>query len=205
MPPQPFNAEKWKAKGFDFICFVTHKGDMPDFCGVWYIEELPVSWADERLNAVMPKLNPQSVLDGYDYSVWLDSDIAIVSDDFYLQCKELQSRGLLYASVKDEKIRSVYDYAKSIRKDGLESFKTVFKAVSFLFLKGVRRRDGFHDTSVLFRKHEDDAVLEFDRWWWECLLVRAGGHYDRLMHVFALKDTPSLKWELVTWKGLQRL
>lgn len=54
----------------------------------------------------------------------------------------------------------------------------------------------------MFRAHENEAVLEFDRWWWECLLLRAGSHYDQLMHIFALIDTPSLKWEHMSSEGL---
>jgi len=29
VPAQPYNAAAWKEKGFDFICFVRKKGDMP--------------------------------------------------------------------------------------------------------------------------------------------------------------------------------
>ncbi len=202
MPAQPHNAAMWKAKGFDFICFVTKKGDMPDFDGVWYIEQLPISWADSRLNAEIPKLNPQSVLDEYEYSVWIDSDVTITSDSFYEQCKALQARGVLYAGLKHKSIRSVYSYAWGLYRQGLEPFSVVRKAVSFLLGKGHLRGAGFHDTSVMFRCHENDAVLEFDRWWWECLLTHGGSHYDQLMHSFALKDTPSLKWEYMSSAGI---
>jgi len=202
MPAQPFNAAIWKAKGFDFTCFVTKKGDMPDFDGVWHIEELPISWDDARLNAVLPKLNPQSVLEDYDYSIWIDSNVEITSDKFYQNCKELQNREVMYAGLKHKSIHSVYSYAWKIYRQGLEPFSIVNKALWFLIGKFVLPT-GFQDTSVMFRAHEKDEVLEFDRWWWECLLTRAGGHYDRLMHQFAMKDTPSLKWEYLSPEGLQ--
>lgn len=202
MPAQPYNALYWKARGFDFICFVTRKGDLPDFDGVWYIEELPISWKDEGLNAVIPKINPQSVLEGYDYSLWLDSSVAITSDAIYEHCKQLQDRGVLYAGIKHRTIHSVYSYAWKVWREGKEPFKVVRKAVGFLVRKGLLPAAGFHDTSVMFRCHENEAVLEFDRWWWECLLTRAGSHYDQLMHIFALVDTPSLKWGYMDTSGL---
>lgn len=198
MPAQPHNAAQWKANGFDFICFVRKKGDRPDFCGAWYIDELPISWDDERLNAVIPKVNPQSVLEGYEHSLWIDSDVVIKDDTIYEQCKELQRRGVVYADLRHKDLRSVYSYAWKVWRKGLEPFEVVCKAVAFLVRNGVRSGDGFHDTSVMFRAHEDEAVLEFDRWWWECLLTHAGSHYDQLMHIFALKDTPSLKWEYLS-------
>lgn len=194
-PEQPYNAAYWKAKGFDFICFVSHKRDEDDFHGVWYVEELPVSWKDEELNAVMPKLNPQSVLDGYDYSLWIDADLCVADDDFFKRAKSLQDRGVVYADQKDKEYDSVYAYAWNLYKNKKEPLGVILKTISFLLLKGVRPSTVFHDTSVIFRAHEDDAVLEFDRWWWECLLTKAGGHHDRLVHSFALMDTPSLKWE----------
>jgi len=203
MPEQPYNAEAWKARGFDFICFVTKKGDLPDFCGAWYIDELPISWSDPLLNSELPKLNPQSVLEGYEYSVWLDEGAAITGDAFYEHCKEMQNRGVVYADVASHDCKSVYSYARMLRKEGLEPRKVIRKALLFLAKNGVYPWSGFHDTAVMFRKHEDDAVLEFDRWWWECLLERAGSHYDRLMHLFALKDTPSLKWEQMDPAGIR--
>lgn len=205
MPAQPHNALKWKAQGFDFICFVTKKADMPDFVGAWYIDELPISWEDRRLNAVIPKINPQSVLEGYSYSLWIDSDVEITDDSFYEQCKEMQGRGVLYADLKSTGVRSVYSYAWSVWRKGLEPFGLVAKACWFLLKKGVGLNYGFHDTSVMLRAHEEEKVLEFDRWWWECLLTHAGSHYDPLMHIFALKDTPGLQWEHLKADGIRKL
>lgn len=203
-PSEPHNAALWKSKGFDFICFVTKNGDMPDYIGSWYIDELPISWDDARLNAVLPKLNPQSVLEEfYEYSVWIDSDVVITDDSFYEHCKELQAKGSVYADLGKGTFRNVYSYAFKVWKDGLEPSQTVRKAVLFLLGKGIGPWSGYHDTAVLFRKHEDEAVLEFDRWWWECLQERAGGHCEQLMHIFALKDTPSLKADLIGGEGIE--
>lgn len=203
VPPEPYNAAYWKSRGFDFICFVTKKGDMPDYIGSWYLDELPVSWDDARLNAVLPKLNPQSVLEEfYEYSVWLDSNVAITGDAFYEQCKALQESGAVYADLGKGSFRNVYSYAYKVWKEGLEPSATVRKTVFFLLGKGMGPWSGYHDTEVLFRKHEDEAVLEFDRWWWECLQERAGGHCEQLMHIFALKDTPSLKAVVFSREGL---
>ena len=196
MPAEPHDAARWKAAGFDFICFVTKKSDLPDFLGSWYLEELPVSWADARLNAVLPKLNPQSVLEEfYEYSLWLDPGVAITGDGIYRQCKELQESGVVYADLKRSSVGNVWSYAFRIWKDGLEPFPVIRKALGYLLGKGIGPWSGYHDTAILFRKHDDETVLAMDRWWWECLLERAGGHYEQLMHIFALKDTPSLKWE----------
>lgn len=203
MPAQPHNAAYWKSRGFDFICFVRKKGGMADFHGAWFIDELPISWDDPLLNAAIPKVNPQSVLDeGYEYSLWVDPSVKITSDILYENCKHMQEKGVLYAGIKHRSIHSAYSYAWKLWRGGKEPFKVLSKAVSFLLGKGVLPWAGFHDTSVMFRAHEDKAVLEFDRWWWECLLERGGSHYDQLMHMFALKDTPSLKWELMSPEGL---
>lgn len=202
LPPQPYNASAWKAGGFDFICFVTRKGDMPDYHGAWYIDELPISWDDPRMNAVLPKLNPQSVLDGYEYSVWIDPGVIIESDSFYERCKEMQRTGVKYAVLRHSTIHSVYGYAWRLWRDGLEPAGVLLKAAWFLLRKGIGPFAGFHDTAVMLRAHSDADVLDFDRWWWECLLTRGGSHYDRLMHDFALKDTPALKSVILSPEGL---
>lgn len=205
LPSQPHNAEYWKARGFDFICFVEKKEDLPDFAGAWYIDELPISWDDHLMNAELPKLNPQSVLDGYEYSVWLDEGVTVTGDAFYENCKKLQEREVVYADLMSQGRRSVYSYAWMLYRQKLEPFKVVSDALIYLAGKGIFPWSGFRETAVLFRKHEDKAVLDFDRWWWECLLLRAGSHYDRLMHLFTLKDTPALKAEYLSPEGISHL
>lgn len=205
MPAEPFNASLWKARGFDFICFVRKKGDLPDFSGSWYIDELPVSWEDGRMNAVLPKLNPQSVLEEfYEYSVWLDPGVAITGDEFYVQCKALQERQVPYADLRRSTVHNVWSYAIGVWRQGLEPFPVVRRALWFLLKNGTGPWSGYHDTAVIFRKHAHEAVLAMDRWWWECLLERAGGHCEQLMHIFALRDTPSLKWEYLERKGFNK-
>lgn len=187
---QPFEP----AEGFDFICFVPKGMKTQERIGSWRIEELPVSWPDNTLTARFPKLNPQTVLEGYDWSLWIDGNVAIADASVYSICRELQAGNVRYAGIRHPYRDCTYDEAVSILKNGREKLCVVLRAVRFLRKNAFPAHAGLQETNVLFRKHNDAAVLEFDRWWWECLLRYAAGHRDQLMHSFCLSDTRSLDW-----------
>lgn len=202
---QPFAAEKWQKEGFEFICFLSHKGSNPDRIGAWKIEELPISWNDDVLNMNMPKLNPQSVLEECEYSVWIDSNVRITDDSFYEICMRLAEKDTLYAGLRHKSCDCAYEEARRLWDNRYEEIGTLLKTVKFLSGKKLRKHAGLQNTAVIFRKHEDEAVLEFDRWWWECLVTKAAGHFDLLLHTFCLIDTPSLKWEYLDYEGFEIL
>lgn len=193
---QPF----MPAEGIDFICFVARGAKRAEYDGAWKIIELPYDWDDMTLLARSCKMNPQSMLpEEYDYSLWIDGNIRITDGSLYDICCDLMARDVRYAGVAHPFRDCVYDEAVQILRDRRESLWVLLKAVTFLRRHHHPEHAGLMENNIIFRKHNDPVVMEFDRWWWECFLKFP--RRDQLTQSFALEDTPEMTWEYIFPKG----
>lgn len=117
------------------------------------------------------KLNPHIVLpEGYEYSLWIDGNIDILSMDFFEKLKSLMDEGALYAGIHHPQRDDVFDESVRILRNGRESFGRLLKVTRFLKKEGMPRHWGLDETNVILRRHQDPAVISFDELWWEMLL-----------------------------------
>ncbi len=67
---------------FDYICFTN---DYPEGSrvGQWKIRSIPVQLADNTRLSRYVKLMPHAVFPDYEYSVWLDANLAITDSSIY--------------------------------------------------------------------------------------------------------------------------
>lgn len=180
------------AEGFEFICFVKKGTKQQDRIGAWRIEEIPYDWDDNTLLARSQKLNPQSALpEDCDWSLWIDGNIRVTDGSLYAICRDLQQRGVKLAGIPHPYNDCVYKEVENCLKARRESLRKSLRTVTFLRRVGMQEHEGLLETNILFRKHSDPFVMEFDRWWWECLVHIS--NRDQFTQSFALKDTPGLR------------
>ena len=189
------------AEGFEFICFVQKGAGLGERVGAWKIEELPFGWNDPVLLSRCPKMNPQTVLpEDSAWSLWIDGNIGIIGAGIYELCRKLQADDVKYAGIRHPFSDCAYVECERCLKNRRESLWNLLRTVHFLRGKGYPEHAGMMENNVIFRKHNDPAVVEFDQWWWECFVNYA--HRDQLTHGFALADTPSLKTTLLFPEGI---
>lgn len=200
------------AEGFEFICFVERGAKREERVGAWRIEEIPYGWNDDALLARSQKLNPHAILpEDSGWSLWIDANIRIVDDSIYRLCRELQAGNVPYAGIAHPSCDCAYEEAVRCMKEGRDGIWRLVGAVTFLRRAGVAEHSGLQDTSLIFRKHGDPAVMELDLWWWECLVHVS--NRDQLTQVFALQDTPALSVSplfpqgvsVATFSGLEKV
>ena len=203
---QPFQAPE----DFEFICFVQKGAKKQDYSGVWKIEEIPFEWEDMTLLARSQKLNPHTCLpEESRWSLWLDGNVRITGDSVYKLCRQLRDRDVKFAGVRHPFNDCPYREALKCLVDRRERLGKLLRVVTFLRRGGVQEHAGLMETNMIFRKHNDPAVVTFDRWWWECLVHLS--NRDQLTQTFALMDTPELEWEYMlpegsstrNWEGLE--
>mgnify|MGYP003310593105 CR=1 FL=1 len=195
--PQPFQP----AEGFEFICFVEKGAKKSERDGVWRIEEIPFSWSDMTLLARSQKLNPHTSLpEDSRWSLWIDGNIRITDDSLYRICRELQKRDVKLAGVKHPFRDCPYEETLRCLADRRESLWKLLRLVRFLRRNNVPEHAGLMETNIIFRKHNDPTVVEFDRWWWECLVKFS--NRDQLTQTFALLDTSGLEAEYIFPDGV---
>lgn len=188
-------------EGFDFLCFVSRGMKHSEYEGVWRIEEIPYAWDDMTLLARSQKLNPHTVLpEGYDYSLWIDGNILIKDSSLYDICSGLAGRQVSFAGIRHPFRDCVYEEMEAVLRNRRESLWKVLRLATFLVRKGLGPHAGLMETNIIFRRHNDPVVVEFDRWWWECLIKFS--NRDQLTQTFALKDTEGMSAEYIFPEGV---
>ena len=189
------------ADGFEFICFVR-KGSMKlERVGAWKIVELPYDWDDRVLLSRSPKMNPHSLLpEDSEWSLWIDGNVRIKDDSLYRICRDLVSRDVKYAGIRHPFTDCPYEEAEKCLKDRREKFFSLLRLVRVLRKNGVPEHSGLTENNIIFRKHNDEAVVNFDRWWWECFIRYT--RRDQLVHTLCLRDTPELETEDLLPEGI---
>lgn len=187
-------------EGFDFIQFVPKGEKTQDYKGVWKVEELPVSWDDPIITSRFPKLSPQTVLEDYEYSLWIDGNVRIADRRVYQRCLELMEREVMYAGIKHPGRDCVYEECERVLKDDRESFRRLVKIVRYLRKNGLPRHAGLMENNVIFRRHNHPAVVEFDRLWME-RFAEYSPRRDQLVHSLCLKDVPEMEYEYFLPEG----
>jgi len=185
---------------FDFILFVPKGIKKSESTGAWKIEELPVSWESPITTSRFPKMCPHSLLEDYEYSLWIDGNIGIASEDVYDKCRELAKRGVQYAGLCHPERDCVYEECEMVLKGCRENLHNLLHVVKFLTSNGLERHEGLMENGVIFRRHNDEAVVAFDRYWWEMFLKHSPKR-DQLVHTLCLKETPAMTYEYFLPKG----
>ena len=146
----------------DYVCFA----DGLESEG-WDVR--PVSWtaSDPVSLSRYSKLNPHKVLPEYEYSLWIDGNVDILSDSVYETIRHMMDEDVLYGALSHPERDDVYDEALRIVANGRESLANAARTVSFLRGEGFPRHWGLYENNVILRKHNAPEVVAFDSLWWK--------------------------------------
>lgn len=150
--------------GFDYICFSD------DFVekrmGVWEIRPIPFECNDMTRLSRFVKLNPHIVLSEYEYSLWMDSNLCILTEDLSHIIDSLIKKNVLMASVNHPKLDCIYDDAAKCIVGGRDCYFVIKRQVEFLHSQNYPRHNGLYENNLIFRKHNDGLIKKISTDWW---------------------------------------
>ena len=170
---------------FDYICFVKKGQRHSEKQGVWRIEEIPFDCSSNKLLAEYPKLQPHIVLPQYEYSLWIDGNISINDAQLYDTINNKIEEGVMYSGVNHWGWNCAYEDAVMVAYLNKSSFLDLLRTVLFLKRKHFPRHYGLYETGVMFRKHNEPTMVNFDNLWW--YLLRKYARRDQLCHPYCLR------------------
>lgn len=137
-----------------------------------------------------PKLNPHEVFPDYEYSLWIDGNIDIVSPEFWTVVEDMIARGVQYAGIAHPQRDDVFEESLRILKNDRETLCKLVKVAKFLRAEGMPRHFGLNENCIILRAHNAPEVVEFDKLWWQ------------MFSRFSRRD--QMTWSYCAWKsGLQ--
>ncbi len=177
---------------WDFVCFTDNENFKSD---VWDVRIVKPLYEDGARSAKRYKLKPHKYLSDYDISVWVDIEVKIKQDISQIVNQHLENYNLAILNHElcgrtvsgNLNVRKcIYEEAKFIEWLGNNHPKKHFKdnmdiiksQVNQYKLDGYPKDNGLARTTVVFRRHnEQDVIDTCDAWWEE---MKYGSKRDQL-------------------------
>lgn len=169
---------------FEYILFSDCLSEGRD--GVWQIRRIDYSNPIKAKVARFVKTHPERLLPEYEASLWIDANVSIVGKEIYNRFVELYERGVLVASVKHPAYDCVYNEMFSVLDFRYESEDVVLKWGHELRKQGFPKHGGMFETGLLYRRHSNISVKEFDAIWWK--YIDSFSKRDQLSFTMALHE-----------------
>ena len=152
---------------FDYILFSNDIKE--DRVGVWQVRPIVYTNPDNTRICRYVKTHPEELLPGYDASVWMDSNIHIMTSAVYERIVELYESGSLIASMNHPLRDCIYDEAFEVMYIRYEREKVVVDWCHKLRKENYPKHNGLYETNVMFRKHNTSLISETNVMWWDCI------------------------------------
>lgn len=152
---------KDKYEECDFICFTDQKHLTSDIWEIRLIEEcdLPSNMMNRKY-----KILPHLFLNEYEWSLYVDANIAIVGNPLELANKYLSKYDM--AVPKHFARDCVYEEAKECVILGKTKYDETQKQMNKYKNESFPKNFGLGENNILFRKHNSDNIIKLMNDWW---------------------------------------
>ena len=166
----------------DYICFTDNPNLKSDIWKIKVIDDLDV---DNTRKARNLKILPHKYLKEYDFSLWVDAGFQIIGDlERYLNIY-LKNSPLLI--VKHSERDCIYNEGRICARVGKDDPNIINQQMDKYKNEGFPEDVGLVESGVLFRRHNDDAIIKVMEEW-----------YDEILH-HSKRD--QLSFNYVCWKN----
>lgn len=161
--------------GVDYICFT----DREIKSNTWEIKKCTPIYNDPNRNAKKYKILPHRYLEKYDWSVWIDGNIKVISDitklckgnsyKLYDHMQVFDKRDCIYEEAQVilyyGKINSQKNPEKGI-KAWKDNPKLIKDQIDRYIKEGYPKHNGLVTTPIMIRNHNDPKVMKHNEDWW---------------------------------------
>lgn len=170
---------KEKFEGCDFICFTDQKHLKSDIWEIQYIKDcdLPPNMMNRKY-----KILPHLFLSEYEWSMYVDANIAILGNPLELAEKYLNKYNLVMPKhfVRD----CIYEEAKECVRIGKTKENETQIQMNNYKKEGFPKNFGLGENNILLRKHNDNKIIKLMNEWWKQLNI--GTKRDQLSLAYVL-------------------
>ena len=152
---------------FDYILFSNDIKS--DHVGIWKVKSINYQNRDSTRICRYIKTHPEELLDDYEVSVWIDSNVSILSDIIYRRVIELDEQNIPISSMWHPVRKCIYAEAFATVNMMVEHESVVVNWCHKLKKEGFPQNIGLCETGVMYRKHHMTCVQDTDTLWWNCI------------------------------------
>jgi hypothetical protein len=169
--------DQFQMEGADFICFTDRDIESK----TWKIVKSTPIYNDPNRNAKKYKILPHRYLKDYDWSIWIDGNIKIISDirpmcdgdpyKVYDHMQVFDKRNCIYdeaqAILNFGKINSERTPERGI-KNWKDNPKLIVEQMNRYMVEGYPKNNGLATNPIIIRNHNNfDVIKNMEDWWVE--------------------------------------
>ena len=148
---------------WDYVCFTDNQNLLKyKNLGIWQIRPLVFAQLDQIKNARWHKTHPHVLFPEYKLSIWIDSNINILSRKLVKIAKTNKNLLVPYHFTRD----CIYDECKAVIDCKKDSPENVEKILNFLKKEHMPTHYGLNETNILIRHHGDAFIQKIMEEWW---------------------------------------
>lgn len=153
---------------WDYICF-SDTIQQNDTNSSWRIQPLYYKEGDDTRINRWHKINAHLCLEDYEYSIYIDANIDILSREFFDIIEEHQKSSSTFSVMRHPARDCVYDEYEvcvALNKDDpliMQSQINIYRE------QGYPEHRGLYASSILYRKHFDEKIVSVMEEWWKWL------------------------------------
>lgn len=154
----------------DYICFTDNSSIKSNIWKIVYIED---NASDKRKKAREIKLKPHLYVSDYEFSIWIDGNVAVLKDLNELIGKVFFEEKQKIATFKHFSRNCIYEEAVVCSLLKKDDYNSIYKQVKYCIDNNYPTQNGLAETNVVFRKHNDSKVIECMDLWWDSVCNRS--------------------------------
>ena len=148
----------------DYILFTDNKKLIKKKkIGVWKIKKIRYSKLDNTKNARWHKTHPHILFPEYNESIWIDSNIEVLSDKLFKTIEQKKASLLVPLHNLRE---CIYEECLAVEILKKEEVQNIEKMKNFLIEKGMPKHYGLNETGIIYRKHNSKEIIKLMEEWW---------------------------------------
>lgn len=169
---------------FDYILFSNDIKE--DRVGAWQVR--PICYHNDIQTKIARyiKTHPEELLPDYDFTVWIDSNIRILTPFVYERTVQLYSESIQIASMNHLERNCIYDEAFTVLDYQIEYESVILDWCHFLRKKNYPKDNGLFETGVMYRINNNQIKHLDDLWWY---YIDNYSKRDQLSFNFVLWET----------------
>ncbi len=147
---------------FDYVCFTDDKRLISKSTyGIWTVRPLFFDRLDNPRNIRWHKVLPHRLFPEYDISIWVDSNVDILSPKLFSYIDERPLR------LPAHHARScIYDECMRVLDVKKDSYDNVMKMAELLVDENMPKNYGMNEANIIIRRHKDKTVQKIMNDWW---------------------------------------
>lgn len=152
-------------KNWDYICFTDDEKYLNQKqIGIWEIRPLVFDRLDNVRNNRYHKINAHLIFPEYEESIYIDSNINILTPFFFNEIKKRKKNILLPKHACNTCIYQEYQWAY---KSHVDDRNLIRKEWALIKKSGMPRNYGQYECNLIYRKHNKPEIIKMmEQWWW---------------------------------------